>query len=289
MLAFVISKWSTQEPTERRQRQDILRLRQALCPVPLDYRQAMYYLAYLGSLEGAQFLYAMAPVQYGSTPVDAAAAIGCLDIVEFFVATTRDYGSTNAMDQAATNGHMDVVRYLHENSTVGARKKAMDGAAANGHLKIVRFLHEHRQEGCSTDAVDHAATNGHLEIVKFLLDNRMEGHTAKAMDGAANRGHLDIVRFFHNRNVSSTWGQNIERSLRRLVQPKSIRVECTQKAAWTVLLQMDISMLCVFYTSIVEKDALLTRWSVLQRMDIWKWSDSCIIINANAGSRCSWL
>ncbi|KAH9186968.1 hypothetical protein AeNC1_011058 [Aphanomyces euteiches] len=263
MLAFVISKWSTQESTERRQREDIITIRQALCPVPLDYRQAMYYLANLGSLEGVEYLYAMAPVKYGSTPVDVAAAIGRLDIVEFFVATTRDYGSTNAMDQAATNGHLDVVRYLHENSTVGATKKAMDGAAANGHLKIVRFLHEHRQEGCSMDAVDLAATNGHLKVVKFLLDNRIEGHTAEAMDGAASRGHLDIVRFFHRRNVSSTWSQNIQRSLRRLVQPKSIPVECTQKA-------MDMSMLCVFCTSIVGKDALLIRSSVLQRMDIWK-------------------
>ncbi|CAK4491526.1 unnamed protein product [Aphanomyces euteiches] len=194
MLAFVISKWSTQESTERRQREDIITIRQALCPVPLDYRQAMYYLANLGSLEGVEYLYAMAPVKYGSTPVDVAAAIGRLDIVEFFVATTRDYGSTNAMDQAATNGHLVVVRYLHENSTVGATKKAMDGAAANGHLKIVRFLHEHRQEGCSMDAVDLAATNGHLEVVKFLLDYRIEGHTAEAMDGAASRGHLDIHR-----------------------------------------------------------------------------------------------
>ncbi|CAK4184525.1 unnamed protein product [Aphanomyces euteiches] len=192
MLAFVISKWSTQESTERRQREDIITIRQALCPVPLDNRQAMYYLANLGSLEGVEYLYAMAPVKYGSTPVDVAAAIGRLDIVEFFVATTRDYGSTNAMDQAATNGHLVVVRYLHENSTVGGTKKAMDGAAANGHLKIVRFLHEHRQEGCSMDAVDLAATNGHLEVVKFLLDYRIEGHTAEAMDGAASRGHLDI-------------------------------------------------------------------------------------------------
>ncbi|CAK4077818.1 unnamed protein product [Aphanomyces euteiches] len=194
MLAFVISKWSTQESTERRQREDIITIRQALCPVPLDNRQAMYYLANLGSLEGVEYLYAMAPVKYGSTPVDVAAAIGRLDIVEFFVATTRDYGSTNAMDQAATNGHLVVVRYLHENSTVGGTKKAMDGAAANGHLKIVRFLHEHRQEGCSMDAVDLAATNGHLEVVKFLLDYRIEGHTAEAMDGAASRGHLDIHR-----------------------------------------------------------------------------------------------
>ncbi|KAG9409783.1 hypothetical protein AC1031_020094 [Aphanomyces cochlioides] len=216
MLAFVISKWSTQEPTERRQRDDILRLRAQLSTRPLDFRQAMCILVDRANLHGVECLYAMAPVSYGSWPVNIAAAHGQLDIVKFLLTTTRDHGSTNALDQAATNGHLDVVRYLHENSIVGATKKAMDGAAANGHLEIVRFLHEHRCEGCSADAVDLAATNGHLEVVKFLLDNRREGHTTQAIDGAARQGHLDIVSFFHNRNVLGRWGHAIERSLKRL-------------------------------------------------------------------------
>ncbi|KAF0732465.1 hypothetical protein Ae201684P_014697 [Aphanomyces euteiches] len=89
MLAFVISKWSTHEPTERRQRDDILRLRAQLSTRPLDFRQAMCILVDRANLHGVECLYAMAPVAYGSWPVNIAAAHGQLDIVKFFLTTTR--------------------------------------------------------------------------------------------------------------------------------------------------------------------------------------------------------
>ncbi|CAK4117516.1 unnamed protein product [Aphanomyces euteiches] len=198
MLAFVLFKWPWSDPTKRARLGEILTIRQDLSTKPFAWQTAMLDLAYLGSLEGVQYVYETSPSKYGSHPIDIAAANGHLDIVQFFLTNTRDCDSTNAMDQAATNGHMEVVQYLHEKSAVGATNQAMDGAAANGHLEIVRFLHEHCQEGCSTDAADLAATNGHLEVVKFLIDHRKEGYTTKAMDGAASHGHLDMVRFLHD-------------------------------------------------------------------------------------------